>query len=359
MIGAGRLHKTQQLAQQAILLGQKPDGLASPGVGWPTIWQAEVLRERNELDAALSYIEKAIKLLAQLEWTISLAYVFYGYAILLRISLSRGDYDAASSALQEIERIPTKMNQLLYIYQCSHFTTVDQVRLWLARGDLDRATRWAQELDLKEPHGTPFAHEREEVAHARILLAKKLPTLALQRLEPVLQRATTGQRWGHVIEIRLLQALAHQMCHEVPQALSTLSEAIRLAEPEGYIRCFVDEGTPMEALLYQLHKRDRKSGLTPYLDTLLAAFQQESKAHRQAGEHTKAQPLPEPLSERELQVLQLIEEGASNQEIAQDLVIAIDTVKRHVSHIFAKLGVNNRVQAVRQARELCLLNESS
>jgi LuxR family maltose regulon positive regulatory protein len=251
------------------------------------------------------------------------------------------------------------MNQLLYIYQCSHFTTVDQVRLWLARGDLDRATRWAQELDLKEPHGTPFAHEREEVARARILLAKKLPTLALLRLEPVLQRATTGQRWGHVIEIRLLQALAHQMCHEVPQALSILSEAIRLGEPEGYIRSFVDEGTPMEALLYQLHKRDRKSGLTPYLDTLLAAFQQESKAHRQAGERTKAQPLPEPLSERELQVLQLIEEGASNQEIAQELVIAIDTVKRHVSHIFAKLGVNNRLQAVIQARELHLLDEES
>ena len=76
-----------------------------------------------------------------------------------------------------------------------------------------------------------------------------------------------------------------------------------------------------------------------------------------AGEHTKAQPLPEPLSERELQVLQLLAHGASNQEIAQELVIVIDTVKRHVSHIFSKLGVQNRVQAVRQARELGLLSE--
>jgi LuxR family maltose regulon positive regulatory protein len=132
---------------------------------------------------------------------------------------------------------------------------------------------------------------------------------------------------------------------------------VRLGEPEGYIRSFVDEGVPIEALLYQLRKRDRKSGPTPYLDTLLAAFQQESEAHVQVGEQTKAYQLPEPLSERELQVLQLLARGASNQEIAQGLVITIDTVKRHVSHIFSKLGVKNRVQAVRQARELGLLGE--
>ena len=117
------------------------------------------------------------------------------------------------------------------------------------------------------------------MACARVLLAKNQPDLALQRLEPVLQRATAGQRWGHVIEIRLLQALAHQMCQQETQALDALSEAVRLAEPEGYIRSFVDEGAPMEALLYRLRKRDRKNGPTPYLDTLLAAFQQESKVH--------------------------------------------------------------------------------
>jgi LuxR family transcriptional regulator, maltose regulon positive regulatory protein len=114
----------------------------------------------------------------------------------------------------------------------------------------------------------------------------------------------------------------------------------------------------LEALLYQLRKRERKHGPTPYLDTLLAAFQQESMAHAQVGEPTKLQPLPEPLSERELQVLQSLARGASNQEIAQELVIAIDTVKRHVSHIFFKLGVRNRVQAVKQARTLGLLDKA-
>ena len=108
---------------------------------------------------------------------------------------------------------------------------------------------------MRERHGTPFAHEREEVACVRVLLATEQPALALQRLEPVLQRATTGQRWGHVIEIRLLQALAYQMCQEETQALDALSEAVRLAEPEGYIRSFVDEGAPMETLLYRLRKQ--------------------------------------------------------------------------------------------------------
>jgi LuxR family maltose regulon positive regulatory protein len=140
-------------------------------------------------------------------------------------------------------------------------------------------------------------------------------------------------------------------------ALDALSEALRLAEPEGYIRSFVDEGTPIEALLYRLRKRSRKSGPTPYLDRLLAAFQQENKAHVLAEEPTKAYQLPEPLSKRELEVLQLLARGASNQEIAQELVIAVDTVKRHVSHILAKLGVQNRFHAVKQARELGLLDE--
>ena len=178
---------------------------------------------------------------------------------------------------------------------------------------------------------------------------------ALQRLEPALERATAGQRWSHVIEIRLLQALAHHRLDEESQALAALSEAMRLGEPEGYLRSFVEEGASMEALLYRLRKRCAKQGPTPYLDTLLTAFQQESKARLPAETSTESQLLPEPLSERERQVLQLLAQGRSNQEIAQDLVIALDTVKRHVSHIFSKLGVTNRVQAVKQARELGLL----
>jgi LuxR family maltose regulon positive regulatory protein len=172
-----------------------------------------------------------------------------------------------------------------------------------------------------------------------------------------LQRATTGQRWGHAIEIRLLQALALHKLSQETQALHALCEAVRLAEPEGYIRSFLDEGTLMETLLSHLRRWDRKCGLTPYLNTLLSAFQQEPRKHAQTEERTQAQVLPKPLSEREWQVLQLLAQGISNQDIAQELVIAPDTVKWHVSQIFSKLGVHNRIQATKQARELGLLDE--
>jgi len=357
MIGAGRLQEAHQLSRQAVLLGEQLAGVVLPDRGYPTVFQAEILREWNQLDAALSLAQEGISLCEQIESLTSLVYMHYGYSILLRIFLSRGEVDAAHSVFQQIEGIGRSMNPPTFTHFCALFTTVDRIKLWLACGERDRATRWAKELDLRQGCGCPLVREREAVARIHILLANNQPVLALQELTSVLERATAGQRWGHVIEIRLLQVLAHQMCDEETKALSALAEAVRLAEPEGYIRSFVDEGTPVEALLYQLRKRERKNGPTLYLDTLLAAFQQEGMARVQAGESTKTQPLPEPLSGRELEVLQLLARGASNLEVAQELVIAVDTVKRHVSHIFSKLGVQNRVQAVRQARELGLLDE--
>ena len=357
LIGAGHLHKAEQLTRQTSQLETLSDNPQVPWIGWVTLSRAEILREWNELADAQSLATEAISLCEQATALIWPFYLYWGHAVMIRVCLSCGDVDAARTFLYQAEQIGRSMNQQIYLYLHSCFTTVDQVRLWLACGERDRAIRWAEELDLTERHGTPFTREREEVACARILLAKQQPVLALQRLEPVLQRATTGQRWGHVVEIRLLQALASHMLSQETEALNALCEAVRLAEPEGYIRSFVDEGAPMETLLYRLRESDLKRGPTPYLDTLLAAFQQESRARAQAEERTQAQALPEPLSERELQVLQLLARGASNLEIAHELVIVVDTVKRHVSHILGKLGVNNRLQAVRQAQDLGLLDE--
>ena len=138
-------------------------------------------------------------------------------------------------------------------------------------------------MDLRERHGTLFAREREEVACGRVLLAQNQPALALQRLSPVLQRARAGQRWGHVIEIHLLQALAYQMHQQETLALAALSEAVRLAKPEGYIRSFVDEGAPMGALLSRLQQEQRKAGPTPYLDIVLVPFPSSRANHRNAS----------------------------------------------------------------------------
>jgi LuxR family maltose regulon positive regulatory protein len=186
IIGTGQLREAQRLIQQAIELETQLGQRALPEVGYPSLFQAEILREWNELDAALQLVEEGLSLCGQIEMMATLMFVFFGYAVLLRVQLSHGALDAACSTLQQIERIGITMNQPLFLYIYSFYTTVDQVRLWLARGELERATRWAEELDLRERHGTPFACEREEVACTRVLLANKQPDLALQRLEPVL-----------------------------------------------------------------------------------------------------------------------------------------------------------------------------
>src|SRR5437588_5488572 len=172
-----------------------------PEVGLSAAFQAMVLCEWNKLDEAFTLAQEAISLSQQGESLASLTYIAHGYATLLHIALSRRDLEVARTAFQEFERIGIQINQPLYHTVSSHFTTIDQVRLWLACGELDRATRWAEELGLGTRYSTPVAHEREDVARARILLATAQPTMALKLLEPVLVRATAGLRRGHIIEI--------------------------------------------------------------------------------------------------------------------------------------------------------------
>jgi LuxR family maltose regulon positive regulatory protein len=289
LIGAGRLHEAEQLIQQALLLRAPSSSPQLPEMGWITFCRAEILRECNDLASAYSLAREAISLCEQSVALTSLPFLTWGYAVQMRVCLSCGDMDGAGTFLQQAEQIGQSLNQLVHVYQYVYFTTVDQVRLWQARGELDRATRWAKQLEVRQPSPTSLARERQEVALARVLLAQDQAIVALQRLESARQRATAGRRWGHVIEMLLLQALAYQKLHEEPQALAALSEAVRLGEPEGYIRSFVEEGEAMEVLVYRLRRRCAKQGPTPYLDTLLTAFQQESKAHQPVEESTKSQ----------------------------------------------------------------------
>ena len=156
------------------------------------------------------------------------------------------------------------------------------------------------------------------------------------------------------------------MTDEEPLALSTLAQAVVLGEPEGYIRSFVEEGPSVADLLVRLREQQLKQGPTPYLDTILAAFPREERLHegrpgRENGSarHIPSQPLVAQLSERELDVLRLLARGASNQEIADELVVALNTVKHHMGSILSKLGASNRTQAVAQARSLGLLPDES
>jgi LuxR family maltose regulon positive regulatory protein len=177
---------------------------------------------------------------------------------------------------------------------------------------------------------------------ARVLLAQGKPAVADVFLERLLQAAELAGRTGRVIEILALRALARQVYGDTPGALAALERSLTLAEPEGYVRTFVDEGVPMVRLL----RRAASQGVAPgYVSRLLAAF----------GRAAGTPSLVEPLTAREREVLCLIAAGLKNQEIADRLVISVATVKRHVTNIYGKLGVSRRIQAIAQAQELGLL----
>jgi LuxR family maltose regulon positive regulatory protein len=191
---------------------------------------------------------------------------------------------------------------------------------------------------------------------ARVLIAQNNPGEAMQLLSPQLEPLEAAGRTRSLIEVLALQAIALQVQGRVSQALTALAHALSLAEPEGYVRLFVDEGKPMAQLLRKMKAGDRE--LKAYVYRLLAAFEMaESKpvTFSSRKETTAGYPLIEPLSKRELEVLQLIAKGCSNKEIASQLFITISTVKRHTVTIYRKLDVENRTQAVAQARELELL----
>jgi LuxR family transcriptional regulator, maltose regulon positive regulatory protein len=201
---------------------------------------------------------------------------------------------------------------------------------------------------------------------ARVLLASKQADQALGLLEPLHALAVVQGRVSSVIELLGLRAIGLEAVGDQHRALAALAEALRLADPQGYVRVFVDEGPPMAALFRELLASRRLERLTPavadavphgYLTRLAAAFQQAGTpilppVRRGA---VVVPGLAEPLSARELQVLGLLAAGRPNQAIAEELVITLDTVKSHVAHILGKLGVANRTEAVTRARELRLL----
>lgn len=220
--------------------------------------------------------------------------------------------------------------------------------------------RWARERGSAEE--LSYQREAEHLTLARVLIAQGQSKEAMLLLERLLSAAESGGRTNSVIEIMVLQALALRSEGYEVRALSALKRALELAAREGYVRTFVDEGIEMVELLMQARTACREGGETrprrshaDYVDKLLAAFEQ-SLPSRQTPPPTVHRSV-EPLSERELEVLELVAAGLKNQEIAQELFVVVGTVKAHINSIYRKLGVHSRVQAVSRAKELHLLNE--
>ncbi len=234
-----------------------------------------------------------------------------------------------------------------------------KARVWLRHGRLGEALAWAPERGLSAQERLSYLREYEHITLARVLIAqhKSDPQAgaipgAIDWLQRLLQAAEAGQRMGSVIEILVTQARAIQAHGDVTQALVPMERALSMAEPEGYVRNFVDECAPMAKLLSESAERGILPGKT---GRLIAAFQAEPQTGKGKPDLPNAQRLIEPLSLRELEVLELMAQGHSNREIGERLFLAVTTVKGYNQKLFDKLQVQRRTEAIARARALGLL----
>jgi LuxR family maltose regulon positive regulatory protein len=307
---------------------------------------SQVFCEWNQLEAAAQHTHECIALCRQWENYDLLA---VGYVMSARLEHVQGNADKAQEAMRAAEQLASegRLSSKRSIWVKSALA-----RLWMAQGNLDRLSQLVQESGLTLDSIThdaeiPYSREPEYFILLRLLLARGDHDAALALSDRLLQKAEATHRIGQVIETLVLESLAFQGKKDMAQALTVLEKALSLAQPEGYVRVFLDEGEPMAKLLYQAKSRRTGAG---YAAELLSAMGSASGAAQ-----PPTQLLIEPLSMRELEVLKLIEAGHSNQEIAAKLVISIPTVKRHISNIYAKLGVESRTQAISRGRELRLV----
>lgn len=326
-----QLHQASETFQRVLqLVGDPPWGVACEAY----VGLARIVYEWNDLDTAWEHGQQSVRLAHQVD-----ASSFVSSEVFLaRLQLARGDVTGAIAALAETERV---VRQKGFVFRLPEIATA-QVRALLRAGHLGEAERLARDHNLL-------------AGQARVHLAQGDPSAALAVLEQWRQQVEAKEWQDERLRAMLLQALAHHALGDLDAALLPLADALALAEPSGFIRLFLDEGAPMNELLSVALAR----GIRPdYTGTLQAAFDAERPASDYATEAPpvpNTQPLIEPLSQRELEVLRLIAAGLSNREICDRLYLALNTVKGHNRVIFSKLQVERRTEAVARARELNLI----
>jgi LuxR family maltose regulon positive regulatory protein len=359
-VRAGHLHRAGEILERALQVATGRQGRRLPIASEALIGLGGLWGEWNDLDAAEGYLLESIDLAKRWSELAS----FDAYVPLMRIRVARGDMEGAREALETAQHLAlrsemTEVDDLVVDLQGGLFLVV--------QGDLEGATRWAEGRGLLPltAQGAEFLpgedhdllRERmqkyEHIVLARLLIALDRAAEALDLLASVLVQARELDRVDLIIELQILSALAWQVLGDDAQAMDALAEALSLAEPGGWVRIFVDEGPAMADLL----RRAASQGISPaYVAALLAAFDvAHSGEGATAPQPRPAQPLVEPLSEREMEVLRLLSVGLSNPEIAEQLYIAVSTVRSHCKSIYGKLNVHKRWDAVRRAQELGLL----
>ena len=351
----GRLHETERMYLQLLNLLAEQDKPKIKETAVLHLGLSELYLERGDMDTAMRHLEKGEKLGEQPAFP-----PWYRHWICahVRWMAAHGDFDDVIEMLNGAER-------LYYRHPIPDVRPLPALlaRAWLAQGKLNEVQQWVHEQGLSVEDDLSYLHEFEHITLVRLLIARYKKDQkdvdiqdAMLLLERLLNAAEERKRVGSVIEILVLQALAHEIQVDISNALVPLKRALSLAEPEGYFRIFVGEGPSMARLLYEAASH----GITTdYVQRLLRAFPVEETEKTSTPQlHGPDSKLIEPLSEREIEVLQFIAQGLSNREVGDRLYLTVNTVKAHSRTIYSKLGVNNRTQAVTKARALGLLSDS-
>jgi LuxR family transcriptional regulator, maltose regulon positive regulatory protein len=351
LIAQGCLREAARTYQQALQLADESGPEAQAITAHHQLGLALLHHEMGDEEAFTQHWQKAEELSKRTtlvdwphRWRVAQA----------RVKQAEGDFDAALDLLDEAKRVYVK-NPVPDLRPIAALKT----QVYLKQGRLTKAQEWVHEHSLSVADELSYLHEFEHLTLARVLITENQTTQAVPLLERLLQAAEDGKRTGSVIEILIAQTLAHRARGDTPAAFVALERALVLAEPEGYVRIFVDEGEAMRLLIldfgFWIEKQGQRESqrLIGYADKLLAAYPQPMVAQSTISIQQSA--MVESLSPRELEVLRLIALGFSNQEIADRLFLALSTVKGHTRIIFDKLQVQRRTEAVARARELGLL----
>jgi LuxR family transcriptional regulator, maltose regulon positive regulatory protein len=352
----GRLRAAMGTYRAALEEAAPPGRAPMPAAGMALVGMAGVELQRGHLADALGHATEGVGLCRQL---VNAGPLVSGLAILAWIRQVTGDPAEALEAIAEAERVVSNREAASLLNPSIPI----RPQLLLAKGDITGVQRWAEERGVSEDSEPQYPREPEYLVLARLLLAQHAPERALRLLDPLANAAAAQQRIDSLIQARALQALAFQATGDHRQALDVLAGALRLGWPEGYVRVFADEGPPMAALLRRLVATRQRGGAgvgqqvpMDYLGRVLRALQPAGQRPAPLDrEATVMAGLVEPLTDRELEVLRLLAAGRRNREIADQLVVTLDTVKKHLSHIFDKLGATNRTQALAHARQLGLI----
>lgn len=354
-VAQGHLHEAKKNYLQAIQLAAAHGKEAEQVTAHHHLGLALLAHEWGDEEAAAQHLQKAA------EWGKQTTLVDWPYRWQIaqaQLKECAGELDAALELLDEAKRVYVK-NPVPILRPVEAL----KARVYLKQGRVDKARLWAHQQGLAVDGAVSYLREFEYITLARVLIAEGTFSGVNELLERLLKAADGQKRMGDALEILLTQALAHQAQGNSSLALASLERALTLAEPEGYLRIFVNEGQSMQALIaayaqsYGLERslieKQSNHPLARYVHKLLAAF--APTANQQQSAIGRPQPeMIEPLSERELEVLRLIAQGLSNREISQRLFVALSTVKGHNLRIFGKLQVQNRTEAVVRARELGL-----